>query len=78
MNLTHWLGFIDETHKRGMEFHAWMNPYRIQNGSKTYKAEDYPKYNAANNPDNVLKGVSDGTTKVILDPGREEVKAVFG
>lgn len=20
---------IDETHKRGMEFHAWMNPYRI-------------------------------------------------
>lgn len=67
-----WL--IDETHKRGMEFHAWMNPYRIQNGSKTYKAEDYPKYNAANNPDNVLKGVSDGTTKVILDPGREEVK----
>ena len=22
-----WL--IDETHKRGIEFHAWMNPYRI-------------------------------------------------
>ena len=20
---------IEETHKRGMEFHAWMNPYRI-------------------------------------------------
>ena len=20
---------IKETHKRGMEFHAWMNPYRI-------------------------------------------------
>lgn len=67
-----WL--IDETHKRGMEFHAWMNPYRIQNGSETYKAEDYPKYNAANNPKNVLKGVDGGTIRVILDPGREEVK----
>lgn len=24
---------IDESHKRGMEFHAWMNPYRIGNAS---------------------------------------------
>lgn len=27
-----WL--IDETHKRGMQFHAWMNPYRISSVSK--------------------------------------------
>lgn len=26
-----WL--IDETHKRGMQFHAWINPYRIETGS---------------------------------------------
>lgn len=28
---------IDETHKRGMEFHAWLNPYRISNNYKTFK-----------------------------------------
>lgn len=32
---------INETHKRGMEFHAWMNPYRI--------CEDYTKFNPAAN-----------------------------
>ena len=26
-----WL--IDETHKRGIEFHAWMNPYRVSTAS---------------------------------------------
>lgn len=34
------LGFmIEEAHKRGIEFHAWMNPYRIDtraNGSQSY------------------------------------------
>lgn len=28
---------IDEAHKRGMEFHAWMNPYRISNNVNTFK-----------------------------------------
>ena len=26
---------IDETHKRGIDFHAWMNPYRIKSENKT-------------------------------------------
>jgi len=68
-----WL--IDETHKRGMEFHAWMNPYRVQYGSTTYKAEGYPSANPASNPDNLL--FEDGSTSktTILNPAKEVVKS---
>lgn len=68
-----WL--IDETHKRGMEFHAWMNPYRVQYGSTTYKAESYPSSNPASNPENLL--YEDGSTSktTILNPAKEVVKS---
>lgn len=36
---------IDETHKRGMEFHAWLNPYRISNNYKTFKPAANHIYN---------------------------------
>lgn len=43
---------IDEVHKRGMEFHAWMNPYRVSNnatsfatsGSATHPAKVHPEW----------------------------------
>lgn len=38
-----WL--IEETHRRGMEFHAWMNPYRISNS-----ATSFANNGAANHP----------------------------
>jgi uncharacterized lipoprotein YddW (UPF0748 family) len=42
------LGFaIDEAHKRGMEFHAWLNPYRI--GPTTYTLA--ASHIAVKNPD---------------------------
>lgn len=53
---------IEETHKRGMEFHAWLNPYRI---SDSYCAEDYPEGNPANDSANILS-TSSGK---ILNPG---------
>jgi len=66
--------FIDEVHSRGMEFHAWLNPYRIANSviapetvAKNYAA--YPK-NPASNPENILNG-SGGT---ILNPGEPAVR----
>lgn len=31
---------IRETHLRGLEFHAWLNPYRVTNGIKA-KKKDY-------------------------------------
>lgn len=36
---------IEETHRRGMEFHAWMNPYRISNNANTFATTG-----AANHP----------------------------
>jgi len=55
---------IEESHKRGIEFHAWMNPYRVSS-SRTY-----PSYNIASNPDNIITG-SGGK---ILDPGKPVVR----
>ncbi len=63
---------IEECHKRGIEFHAWMNPYRVQNGTHDLEnlAKNYPASNVASNPNNMLQG----TNSVILNPGIPEVK----
>jgi uncharacterized lipoprotein YddW (UPF0748 family) len=60
---------IDEGHKRGIEVHAWLNPYRYEtaNGQWTGKAGDY----RTSNPNWILS-YSSGTC--ILDPGRPEVQ----
>ncbi|MEA4982446.1 MAG: family 10 glycosylhydrolase [Paludibacter sp.] len=59
---------IDEGHKRGIEVHAWLNPYRYetQSGQWTGQAGDY----RTAHPDWILSYAS-GTS--ILDPGRPEV-----
>lgn len=65
---------IEECHKRGIEFHAWMNPYRVTTSvasSLEDIAKKYKPSNAASNPDNLLKG----TTSVILNPGLPTVKS---
>ena len=59
---------IDECHKRGIEFHAWMNPYRVTSGSYgslSDVAKRFPNSNAASNPANLVKG----STNIILNPG---------
>lgn len=66
---------IEETHKRGIEFHAWLNPYRIKSsGSVKYESlvAEYAAFpdNPVHNPDNVLFG--SGVT--ILNPGEPEVR----
>ena len=69
------LGYvINETHKRGIEFHAWMNPYRVKSSiipldeiAESYK--NFPK-NPASNASNMLNG----TSTIILNPGLENVK----
>lgn len=66
---------IDETHKRGMEFHAWFNPYRVTNDAADSRTkEDKLKDLADNNfaklhPDMVYMFQN----KLFLDPGRPEV-----
>ena len=33
---------VEETHKRGMEFHAWINPYRAMVNYQEYQPNPYP------------------------------------
>lgn len=67
---------IEESHKRGIEFHAWLNPYRVQaSGSTdltriTNKYKSYPN-NPASNADNLLVNNAGG---VILNPCLENVR----
>lgn len=52
---------VEESHKRGMECHAWVNPYRFSTGSKWNTAQDQKLRN-----DGML--LTYGST-VILNPG---------
>lgn len=62
-----WL--ITECHKRGIEFHAWMNPYRVSNG---YVVQGkYPEGHPCNDSSLLLKN-SNGAT--ILDPASTVVQ----
>ncbi|HOH18192.1 MAG TPA: family 10 glycosylhydrolase, partial [Bacilli bacterium] len=65
---------ISECHKRGIEFHAWLNPYRLGSSTLGLSVEDYaktfPSYNVASNPAYILKG----TTGAILNPGEISVR----
>ena len=59
---------IEETHRRGMEFHAWLNPYRVVD---QYVYGSYPENNPASDPANIL----DGGAFDILDPGLPNVRS---
>ena len=68
-----WL--IDETHKRGIEFHAWMNPYRITSGNSTPIDEIIEQYkNYKDNPASDKNCILYGTSSIIMDPGLEKVR----
>jgi len=71
--------FIDECHSRGIEFHAWLNPYRIKSEGfpegfkETDIAELYKDFpvNPASDPKNILL---DYGTGAILNPCKEVVQ----
>ena len=76
-----WL--IEECHKRGIEFHAWLNPYRIatygisNDATLSDVASDYVDYplNPASNPDNILLTYNNSSSQgAILNPAKEEVQ----
>ena len=58
---------VDECHKRGMECHAWVNPYRFSTGSNWNTAADQQLKNAGH----LLTYTSDNATTTILDPGQQ-------
>lgn len=68
-----WL--ISETHNRGMEFHAWFNPYRVTNNAldeRTVeeKLNDLDKNNFARKNPHLIYTFQN---KLFLDPGEPEV-----
>ena len=60
---------IDECHKRGMELHAWFNPYRAVNSIGQYLISQM--HVSAQHPEWIL---TIGSLKM-LDPGRPDVRA---
>jgi uncharacterized lipoprotein YddW (UPF0748 family) len=59
---------VEETHKRGMEFHAWFNPYRVTVGSETL-SDLAPNNWARQNPQYTYEFGG----KLQLNPGEPEV-----
>ena len=62
---------VEECHKRGMECHAWVNPYRFSTGSNWSTVQDQAFKSAG-----MLLAYtkSDGKTTTILNPGLESVR----
>ena len=58
---------IDETHKRGMELHAWLNPYRVTTSPKEKLAPGHIYYKE---PQRFV--VYKGDNKMYFDPGLPE------
>lgn len=57
---------IDEAHKRGMEFHAWLNPYRVSSNLSTDNIPD--DHDSKKHPERYFK--YDG--KLFFDPAYQE------
>ena len=58
---------IEESHNRGMELHAWFNPYRADNGSSFKPADNHV---TVTHPEWTYKA----GPLTLLDPGKEEVR----
>lgn len=58
---------IEECHKRGMELHAWVNPYR---GASNAKAKLSPKHLAKQQPELFVRY----NNQLVLDPGIPEAR----
>lgn len=71
--------WIDQTHRRGMELHAWFNPYRARNSGQTYT--ESPDHISSKHPELVKRYGNDKTAYLWLDPGepksREHTLKVF-
>lgn len=62
---------IKEAHKRGLELHAWLNPYRYESTPNSHGANDFIR---KNHPEWLLDYSAKGKG-IILDPGNPEVRA---
>ncbi|AMV33781.1 hypothetical protein VN12_16760 [Pirellula sp. SH-Sr6A] len=71
--------WIHEAHRRGLELHAWFNPFRAKNSGQTYA--DSSSHISQTKPQLVKRYGNDKTNYLWLDPGeaesREHSLAVF-
>ncbi|MCQ2380218.1 MAG: family 10 glycosylhydrolase [Victivallaceae bacterium] len=71
---------VTECHKRNIEFHAWLNPYRVTGGTKDTKKEYLAKLptknSARRNSSMVISSPSgkEGKIALTLDPGNPQVR----
>ncbi len=65
---------VEEAHKRGMELHAWFNPYRAEKSVGRYALSG--SHVVVQHPDWILSFAAEGTTNPlkILDPGLPAVR----
>lgn len=64
---------IEEAHKRGMELHAWFNPYRAERSVGNYSKS--PNHVTVQHPDWILHLIVGTTTNIkFLDPGLQDVR----
>ncbi len=63
---------IDEAHKRGMELHAWFNPYRAERTVDNYP--NAPNHVTVLHPDWVIRITSSTSDFKFLDPGLPMVR----
>jgi uncharacterized lipoprotein YddW (UPF0748 family) len=63
---------IKEAHKRGLELHAWMNPYRASRDTASYKWAD--SHVAKRKPEWMMYFKSSTGTYAMLNPGSPEVR----
>ncbi len=66
---------LDEAHHRGIEVHAWLNPYRVSTGTadkQTQLDALHDENFAKQNPNLVIQ---DKQGKLILNPGEAQVRA---
>ncbi len=61
---------IEEAHKRGMELHAWFNPYRVERNIGNYPTDTL--HVTKKHPDWILQFSQ--TNIAILDPGKQAVR----
>lgn len=63
---------VDEAHKRGMELHVWLNPYRVHRNLGSYEQHETHIMNTR--PEWVLTFQNNATTYAMLNPGLQEVR----
>ncbi len=62
---------VEECHKRGIECHAWLNPYRYESVKGQW--DGTPQAYRAEHPDWLMDVTNSNGTASILNPGKQEV-----